>query len=746
MSFREVTSLRKAGRLDEALAMARADYESSIDDYSASALFWTLRLFCEKSLKDGDTSSANSFFAEMQTVYQHMSDSDGISGNYLANLEAKVSPEYSRIANFLDEAKAGNTASAFTFVAGIDSSNYPKAVKENIAWICFYHAKHSLERMSVEEFDGIVKVYAVLHAPKPSVVHSQMLNQAIRFAGLKPEYDLIGYIRNWGIKNFSDEDCTSDPAIAGGLTLKDRAIRRCFINRSVKLSDVVNLFAEDASVSSDDISALLSRSYYSILYKDSTELKDRKKYFSDADEYVSRASDVTVCNAYHSKILDSVLWEIEDNEILWFKSFFERWGVGESFMNEDWKSVTKDGKSRPSLAERAIARYADSLESSSEPYHSGYKPLLYAAVSKLGGNENMTRRLAKLCYHEGDKAESVRLMKEMIKTQGAKYYFWSDLAEYVSDNQQLCASCCAKALLLSNEEKYLGKIHLTLGKLLHDMGKDDEARYEIERYRQTNEENGWPVRQIYNDLLSQLRQDAKSPDSNLKLYRELEIQADEFAFSDVPPHNMVLVESRMEENAAGKRRLMFYLYDSQNRRYKINPNRFGLDRGTRYGSCFAVKYVDTDGKINVISVKPIPKTDVLSYKKAVVDNVNTEKKVIHIVGSGFQMVIPMNELRFRVQVCDTLDVAYTSRVKDGKTLYNRLDLRKSATKSNQIIKKTGALRLRENNNGIYGFLGNHYIGGKLLNGFADGDNIEIEGIMENGELKVLTVMPYRNEI
>ncbi len=40
MSFKEVTSLRKEGKLSEALSMALADFEQSADKWTASALFW----------------------------------------------------------------------------------------------------------------------------------------------------------------------------------------------------------------------------------------------------------------------------------------------------------------------------------------------------------------------------------------------------------------------------------------------------------------------------------------------------------------------------------------------------------------------------------------------------------------------------------------------------------------------------------------------------------------------------------
>lgn len=69
---------------------------------------------------------------------------------------------------------------------------------------------------------------------------------------------------------------------------------------------------------------MLSRSYSYILYKDSVEDKDIPKFFTDAQEYVNRIyGSAPVRNQYHSKILESVVWEIESDRIGWFKDFLK---------------------------------------------------------------------------------------------------------------------------------------------------------------------------------------------------------------------------------------------------------------------------------------------------------------------------------------------------------------------------------------------------------------------------------------
>jgi hypothetical protein len=315
MSFKEVTALRKAGEIDAALAMARADYAYSPDDYSASALFWTLRLACERSIREGDMEAATAFFNEMKPVFEDMSDDEGIAERMFSKLEAKVSPEYSKIDSMLSLAKVGACKDAFDYVIKLKCDGYPEKVKENISWIVFYYLKKELDGLSSNEFDEISNKYFSLFAPFPSLAHSQILNLAIRFAGVNPDYDLLGFIQRWGLDNFRDEDLIADPSFGGGLSLLERTVRRCFINKSVTLNQVVTTFSGAESLIDDkDISSLLSRSYSSILYKDSAELKDKKRFFADAEEYLDRISGVSVSNEYHSLIFDFVILVIDDNE------------------------------------------------------------------------------------------------------------------------------------------------------------------------------------------------------------------------------------------------------------------------------------------------------------------------------------------------------------------------------------------------------------------------------------------------
>ena len=736
MSFKEVTSLRKSGELDSALSMAREDYAYNVDNYSASALFWTLKLVCERSVNNGDNGKAIEYFNEMIDVFHNMNDAEGIGERCLRSLEVKVSPAFNQITAALADAKSGNAENAYRYVMGLDCSAFPIKVKENISWIIFYYLRSVIEQVSIDDFNAVIEQYLAKGLPRPSMAHSQITNLAVKFAGLHTDYDLTQFIRNCGEGCFSDEDFSSDPEFAGGLSLVERVVRRCFYNKAVTLKHAVDVFS--GIIEEWKVAELLSGPYASILYKDSVELKDRKKFFADADEYVSRIEGISVKNKAHSSILDSVLWELDKEHILWFRVFFEKWGLSECLMDEDWVESRKDNVKLPSTAEKAILRYGDSFSSGHE-ITDEYRKMLTIGMEKLPDSESIPRRLSRILFDDGKIDEAIEFTKNLIKTRAGKYYFWYDLAEFVNkkDEDELCTACCAKALLSANDERYIGKVHLVFGHILALKGMFPESLHEIEAYRKTCEENGWTVKNAYQNVRKMIPQDTVATDSNISLYRQFENAADAFVYSDLESHNMVMVEYKFEEKPDGKKRLVYYLYDSDNEFIKINPNAFGLDRKAKPMSCFEVKYLESEGKRKPILVRPIANVPILAYRQAVVDNVNKEKGVFHAIGSGFDITVPLGRIRFKVKPGDVIDVAFKAKIKSGHRIHVFIHAMKSEQPCSLIKEFSGMIKLNENERGQFGFVDGVYVPRRFLNDIIDGDAVKGCGIMSDGRFVVL---------
>lgn len=245
MSFKLVTSLRKSGDIVSALEMARKDYAASKDHYSASALFWTLRVVCENKIEGGDYVVANEILSEIRDAFANMKDDFGIAKRCLGQLEINVCPESAEIMRLYSLAKTGDVDMAFAKICSInDFSSLSEMVKDYASWIIFYYLKERIGNVRKSDFDDAIEKYYAIGYAKPSLVHSQILNMAIKFSGLHQDYDLIGFLRRWNVRNFRADDCVRDSDFANGLSLMDRAARRCFANRAVTLDEVKEVFKE----------------------------------------------------------------------------------------------------------------------------------------------------------------------------------------------------------------------------------------------------------------------------------------------------------------------------------------------------------------------------------------------------------------------------------------------------------------------------------------------------------------------
>lgn len=741
MSFKEVTALRKAGETDKALAMARQDYSCSADRYSASALFWTLKVACERSLAQSDPAQASALLDEMKSIYSDVDDGEGIARRSLASLEGRMCPESGCVAEALQKAKSGDVDPAYAAICGVEFSRAPERVRENAGWVVFYYLRSHLGSIDEPGFDSAMEHYFSIGVPRPSMCHSQMLNLALKFTGNHAGYNLVAFLERWGIRSFSQEDLRHDSSVAGGLSLRDRAVRRCFLNRSVTLSAVVSLF--NGAVAPGEVASILSGAYSSILYKDAVEKKDMDAFFRDADEYVSRIAGVEVRNQKHSHILDMAIWNTDDMRRGWLARFFNLWGGKKCLMDTDWVRPERDGKKTASLAERVLSRMSAGVDATiGSGFSDRYIELLEEAVRRFPDDENLQHRLASVRYASGDRNGAVELIRNVIRTHSGKFYFWSDLAEYLSpDRSDLRLACCCKALLAQRDEKFVGKIHLLLGSLLHAKGMEPEALAELERYRKTCEENGWIVKEPYHSLRSAIPSGTVAARDNHALYRSSEMAADEFVYSDLESHVMTLVRSAEVEMQGGRTKLMFFLYDSSNRSLRINPNAFGLDRKSRLMSCFSVKYVVEDGRKRPVSVRPCPKSDVLHFEQAVVVKVNPQKESCHVIGRGFEMGVPFRMAGSGISVGDFLEIAFSTETKEGKTLHRCLVARRCAPDSDLVKGFKGELSIRENDKGPLGHAGGLFIPGSMLWGLADGQMVSGTYVVLNGKSRVITVKP-----
>ena len=135
MTIKEITELRKSGRLEEAMAAAENEFAQNANRYTVSALFWCLN---EKSKRQqGDEVIAT--FERMKSLYEDYCPDDEFMQKSLASLEPRTVPHYRELDEIVS-AKGGSDAVGACREAlrwhreeGLDSRLYPK-----LGWLIYY--------------------------------------------------------------------------------------------------------------------------------------------------------------------------------------------------------------------------------------------------------------------------------------------------------------------------------------------------------------------------------------------------------------------------------------------------------------------------------------------------------------------------------------------------------------------------------------------------------------------------------
>lgn len=152
----EITELRKAGKLTEAYAMAKEKIEENFDEHSAKDMFWVLAdMIKESRQKRNGTDTA--LLYTMREMYNAI-------------------PEHDEV------------------------------LREGYAWAIYYILADNFETIGSRVARSMLAEYFALNQPRPTRLHSCILNIATRMAALYPDFKFVPFLKIWDMNNIMPED------------------------------------------------------------------------------------------------------------------------------------------------------------------------------------------------------------------------------------------------------------------------------------------------------------------------------------------------------------------------------------------------------------------------------------------------------------------------------------------------------------------------------------------------------------
>ncbi|MFK7101926.1 tetratricopeptide repeat protein [Flavobacterium oreochromis] len=652
MDSRTVFELRREGKIQEALNMALQLYQIDPDEaWNQSALAWPLIDLCKAALTQNNLTEAQKYFNQLIAI--NFSDVDDIISKQIIFLRPKIDINYSKIQEAENLSKNGNHKLALSNMKAMFSNNQLLEIHhEAYGWVIYRYIKAEEKNASIKELKSLMMDYINLSNERPSMLHSTILNFALGFSKDHSDFNLYNFFLLWDPSKLRREDTMESHN--NGTTypsLISRVLRE-FIDKKTQIDSKI-LFEKIPFISPVKIVELLREPYYWKLYSADNENRkaDLWKIFEEYNSLFQNQNGSEI----HSKILNSALFSMKENEEWRFLHFFENWNP-DNFIESDWKEVKKDDKIYPPMAIKAIKKAFDLIKvgtayNNLDKIVNAYK----IGVTKFPKDIWLKREYATLLARNNEAEEAIKIYKNLVLEIGDQAYVWHEFALLFSVVEvDMSIGMLSKAIKLQKDENFLGSTRLDLAEKLIKKNKLEEALVELNKYQEYRTANNKNVSDKFNELAVFTKDIQTHKKDNLELYNEFIIVAENFAYQDISWTELVFVEKW--KNDKNKEKLSFT--DGNNLSLSINANRFPILKNIQVGNVVKFKLhnklVEDKIKLHHFKQEYYPLLAEISDKLkwscledtiAVVDYINVEKNIVHAISSDNKEVFfPMEKL------------------------------------------------------------------------------------------------------
>lgn len=204
MTIKEITALRKSGKIEEALEAAQREFELNANNYTANALFWCLY---DKSKTSVDNGALTSLYKQMMSLMDYCG-ADEYMARSIAAIERRIDPVGMKIKEAIERAKTGANDIELLNKLRTDFGNesLSRNLYSDYGWLIYYNLKN-LPLDDVENRKRLLHDYLKLNLPRPDLLHSLILLEAVKVEKHTPlQFRIRDFMRLWGWENLREDD------------------------------------------------------------------------------------------------------------------------------------------------------------------------------------------------------------------------------------------------------------------------------------------------------------------------------------------------------------------------------------------------------------------------------------------------------------------------------------------------------------------------------------------------------------
>ena len=574
---KDITAMRKSGRLEEAYEMAQALREADPGEWADMALFWVLRDMVGQLLNtptDEGRVRAQDLLTQMESLQRTMKDDKNLGKPAIMKLRRMLSPHASDMAACSELAKT-DPITAFDraiTIAGRQGEHLEPSLHEELGWIYYRYLRAKGDQLAPREGPTVLWKYLCLKNKRPSLLHSMMLAQAVTLHRLRQDFSFSGFLQHWDPRMLRREDLQPTRDGNGG-TFPSLLSRVCD-QLAQEGTPLIEELAEGAGCPPRDIADMQRKRWFWTLYNIKKEEGWSGKFAQAAMTYVMRYGQYEATH-WHLEILSLVARDFDASRARFLLDFLR--ATAEVSMGViAWYTATgSGGRSYPPHAVTFAKTCYEALKSLPP---SQRDPDLIATLSRLYdemeshrvGDEWTARHRAFLSLWSGSVEDAAERFRQLLLVLGTNYYVWREAADSVSD-PTIKIGLLLHALELQCDDKFVGPIKLDLAELLIGEGYAADARKYLREYVAYRQKEGMQVdaRCLHLQQLVKSGEDDR-PDRYDK--KQAVTAAMEYVYSDYQWEDFVVVS---QYESKGKERVKLV---SGDRSFSIRPVQLGMGK------------------------------------------------------------------------------------------------------------------------------------------------------------------------
>lgn len=681
-----LSGIEKLNKLNDALSIARNLYSKQpYDEWFQKAFAWVLIDLCKYYLSEINLNQARVCYNELITI-DFQGYNDDVIEKQKNFLRPKIDTNYSEVQRAEELSKNGNNKEALTIFKNLISQNRLIHLHhESYGWIIYRLIKSEESNLTSIEVRTFLRDYMSLENERPSMLHSMILNFSLNYSKTHSDFKFYNFFLLWNPENLRYEDLR-DGRNQNGDKIPSLISRICreFVNSNTEVN--IEDFLSRINLDKETVLDFFREVFFWNIFNAHKENKFSELWnlFEQYNNNYSKHGQ----SKWHSEILNLAERFMKENDEWRFLNFFKNWNP-ENLRTDDWKETKKDENTYKPLATKAIRKAFENLKTQITEQDLTWLIQSYEkAIKSFPDDEWLLREKALLHFKNNEFVSAIKIYKQLVLELSDKHYVWQEFSDCIVSDNSLKIGMLSKALSLEKNEDFLGDIHLDLAKALIEENLLENALVELEAYKKHREIKGWKLSSNFEELFQKVSSVKQSLKDNRELYKKYIPFAENFAYADFDWTELVLVDKWKDDK--GKDRLTFT--DGKTIEFVIGKNRFEVFKQSELGHIFKFKLHKQEIKKEVENTyswmsrnivteyKYFPLITEKSEKKnwtilddtfAVVDYINKEKNIIHVITSDNKEVF-FPQIKGELQIGDFITAkSYIKKVKDE----NRTELK-----------------------------------------------------------------------